>query len=325
SWRTIFLINVPIGLINVGLAVALLRETAVRKDARMDLRGFILSAIAFPGLLVGLSQGDAQGWTSPFVVALLIGGALALWAFIRTELGQAEPLLDIRLIGHPMFKLGLALNFITQFSLFGVQYILPLFLQLVHGLTASQTGLTIVPTGICTFISMHFSGRLYNRAGPRPLAVIGLVVMMGTTALLSRMTPQTDVVLISALASMRGLAMGLCMIPVQTMIYNTIPQAKISRAPALTNVFFRLYASVSTAILTTILVVSVSQHGARPGTSIAAGTTPVDATVAAFSDALLVMTGLSAIGVILAFFVKDSVAESFKRGELGRREVPVEA
>ena len=102
SWRVIFLINVPIGLINFFLARKLLKETPIRREARFDSRGFALSAIAFPSLLLALSQGEAQGWTAPSTLGLGVVGLVALALFIRVELRHHDPLLQIRLFAAPM-------------------------------------------------------------------------------------------------------------------------------------------------------------------------------------------------------------------------------
>jgi len=316
SWRTIFMINLPIGLINVVLAVVLLKETTMIKDAKLDLPGLVLAAIAFPCLLLGLSQGESSGWTSLLVLTLFGVGTVALIAFIRVELRNVAPLLEVRLFGNRMFSLAMVVNFVTQFSLFGLTFILPLFLQLAHGLSPVKTGLVLFPSGLCAFISMNLSGKGYNRIGPRPLAIAGLGVMMLATGLLSRITQNTSVVEISALASLRGLAMGFCMMPIQTLVYNTVPKDKISRAPALTNVLFRLFGSASTAVLTTILVVSLASHGAPSGATITNGQAPLGLLVKAFRDALWAMTAISALGVVLAFYLRDAVLERLWRGEI---------
>src|SRR5665811_2180400 len=114
----------------------------------------------------------------------------------------------------------------------------------------------------------------------------------------------------------RDRAMGFCMMPIQTLVYNTVPKEKISRAPALTNVLFRLFGSASTAVLTTILVVSLASHGAPSGATITNGQAPLGLLVKAFRDTLWAMTAISALGVVLAFYLRDAVLERLWRGEI---------
>jgi EmrB/QacA subfamily drug resistance transporter len=305
----IFLINLPIGIMNVGLAIYLLKETNILKSARMDFHGFFLAALAFPCLLLAISRGESNGWTSPTELLLVSIGVVALVSFITVELRKREPLLELRLFRNKMFGLAMGMNFITQFSLFGLTFILPLFLQTAHRLTPAQTGLVLLPSGAATWFSMNFSGKFYNRLGPRPLAMSGLIVMVAATGLLSQIDQNTPVLAIAGLASMRGVAMGLCMMPVQTLAFNTVPRDKMSRAPALTNVLMRLFGSSSTAVLTIILVTALQFHGAPAGASITGGTAPIGPMVSAFSDALWAMCAMSVVGVCMAVFLHDEVLE----------------
>lgn len=309
SWRMIFLINLPIGVLNLVLAWTLLKEAPRRTDARLDMRGFLLALLAFPGILLALSEGENAGWTSAPTLTLAAIGGIALALFIRTELRHRDPLLQLRLFKQRMFALAMAINFVTQFSLFGIQYLLPLLLQQARGLGAAAAGVVLFPSGIASFAAMNLSGRLYNRVGPRPLALIGLSVLLASTAMLSRTTATTSIALIGAFASMRGIAMGLCMMPVQTAAYNTVPQGQMTRATALTNVLFRVFGSASTAVLTTALVVSLTLHGAPAGSTITSGTTPARYLARAFDDAFILMTVMSAVGILLAVFLRDRVIE----------------
>jgi len=320
SWRTIFLINLPIGLINLVLAIWLLKETTRRPEVRLDVPGFVLALFAFPPILLALSAGEERGWTSPLVLILLLVGSVSLIAFVQVELRQREPLLQLRLFEKPTFRLGMMLNFVTQFSLFGMQFVLPLMLQQVHRLGAAATGLLLFPSGIVTFLAMNFSGRIYNRVGPRPLAISGLLILLFTTAALSRTTPGTSLTLIGALASLRGLAMGLCNMPVQTAAFNTVARDQMTRATAISNVLFRIYGAISTAALTTILLVSLRFNGAPEGSTVTDLNTPVAFLSPAFGTAFMVMAGMAVVGIVLALFLRDEVLDNLRN-----KTVPPEA
>jgi EmrB/QacA subfamily drug resistance transporter len=310
TWRMIFLINLPIGLINLALAWRLLKETPIRQDARLDRLGLGLSAIAFPCILLALSDGGSFGWLSwPILGALFVGGA-ALALFVRTELKNPQPLLKVSLFSNRMFALAMIIIFVTQFALFGVQYLLPIFLETAHGMSPAQTGLVLLPSGFVSFIAMNLGGRSYNRLGPKPLAVAGMAVLVVTTIFLSRISEDTSPFLIAAFASSRGVGVGLCVIPVNTMAYNTVAHADMPRATAMVNVLFRIFGSVATAILTAVLVASLGWHGAPAGSSITGGTAPVRFMVKAFSDGFLVMAAFAVVGLVLSFFVRDRILDN---------------
>jgi hypothetical protein len=106
--------------------------------------------------------------------------------------------------------------------------------------------------------------------------------------------------------------MGFCMMPVQTAAYNTIPQQDMARATSLVNVMIRLFASMTTAALTTFLIFALGQHGAA-GASITGGTAPISALTAAFDDAFILMSGVTIIGMFLALFLRDPVVEAARK------------
>lgn len=329
SWRTIFLINLPIGLINLALAYWLLKEQARKPGARLDVPGFALALLAFPGILLALSFGEERGWGSPATLGLATVGLVALVAFIAVEWRRPDPLLQLRLFQQPIFALGMAINFVTQFSLFGIQYVLPLMLQTVHQLGAAATGLVLFPSGILSFLTMNVSGRIYNRVGPRALAASGLAVLLLTTFLLGRTTAATSLSLIGGLAALRGLAMGLCMMPVQTAAYNTVARELMPRATALTNMLFRMFGAIGTTILTTILVLSLRLQGAGDGAAVTSGTTPIPLLERAYGQAFLAMSILAVVGLGMSFFLRDRALEELRAGKAGaasgRGEVVAEA
>jgi predicted MFS family arabinose efflux permease len=222
-------------------------------------------------------------------------------------------MLRLRLFGDPMFRLAIFIQWIGFFSLFGLNYLSPLFLQRAHGLGAAEAGQVLLPTGIVAFITMNAAGKLYHRAGPRPLIMSGLAVLAVTTAAWSQIDQDTSLVLIMVVVAGRGLGLGLFAQTVQIVAYNAVPDGQLPRATALVNVGQRIDGALATAVLTTVLVVSLHISGAPAGTSISDGTAPVPLMVRAFRDAFLLMTALSIVGLVLAFFVRDRVLEQFHR------------
>jgi DHA2 family multidrug resistance protein len=319
SWRAIFLVNIPIGLIDIVLAMILLKETPIRSAAKLDMRGFVLSAITFPSLVFALSWGADHGWDSPLVLALLVIGAVGFVLFVRAELRHHDPMLQLRLFKNAMFRLSVGIQWVGFFSLFGLNFILPLYLQFAHGWGAAKTGVALLPMGAVAFVTMNLAGRAYNRVGPRILAVAGLATLLLTTLLWSFVDEQTTMWAIMILVGGRGLALGMFSQTVQMVAYNTVPDGQMPRATALVNVTQRINGAVSTAILTTILVISLQLHNAPSGTSITDGTVSLDLMLDAFRDAFWVMSGVSVIGLIMSFFLRDRLLEEFKaRGGRGR-------
>ncbi len=291
GWHAMFTINIPIGLAGLVLAWLLLREQPSRRGARLDLPGFALSSIGFPALLLGFTYGSRDGWGTFPCQLFLTTGVAALVAFTIVELVQPEPMLDLRLFANRIFTLGVVLNFVVQLGLFGTQLLLPLFLQLAQGMSAMDAGMILMPQGLSSFLSMIIGGRLYNRLGPRPLVLFGVGLMMFTTWQLAHVTLATPHSTITWLAMARGWAIGFCFMPVQTAAYNTVANTHMARATALYNGLMRVFASFSTAFLSTVLATRTLFHY----NTMAAATTPDRPGVLALMDALqpeLVLRGI---------------------------------
>jgi DHA2 family multidrug resistance protein len=305
SWRWVFFINVPVGLIDIVLAYFLLKETEVQPQLKLDKRGFLLSSIAFPTLLFGLSNGAETEWSSVVPFVLIAVGLLALGAFIAVENSHEDPMLRLTLFNDRNFRLAAFVQWIGIFSLFGLNFILPLFLQSVRGMDAAETGRVLIPMGIVAFITMNVAGKLYYRTGPRPLIISGLLCLALTTAAWSQVHADTSALLIMIVVAGRGLGLGLFSQIVQVVAYNTVPDGQLSRATSLVNVGQRMNSAFSTAILTTVLVVALAHTGAPAGSSIVDGTAPISNMLESFQVAFLIMTAMSLVGVVIAWFIRD--------------------
>ncbi len=320
SWRAIFLINVPVGIVTLVLAQRLLHETLMTRATRLDLLGFVLIALSFPAVLLGLSEGSDSGWASPLVIVLIGGGALGVMTFVLWELRHSDPLLQLKLFHNPMFAIATVMQFVTQFCFFGSNYLLPLVLEEAYDVSASETGLLLFPVAICDFLALNIAGRLYDKAGPRPFALLGLLFLLATALGLSQITVSTSPILIAVIAAFRGFGMGFCMMPVTTMAFNTVPQQLMPRATALNNVTRRVFGSASTALLTTIVVVSLSMHGAPAGATMVSGTLDNGLLLEAFRDAFIAMALIAAGGMVLALFLHDDVLVLARQDRSGAAE-----
>lgn len=317
SWRTVFLINVPVGLLDIFLAHMLLKETVLRPETKMDFKGFGLAAIAFPCLLFGFTRGSEIGFESTFVIGLLIVGAIAFVAFVIVELNHHDPMLRVRLFGDATFRYALLIQWVGMFSLFGLNFIIPLYLQRVQGLSPGDAGRVLLPMGIVAFVTMNIAGRLYLKIGPRPLIMSGLGVLALTTFLWSRLGLHAGTVPMMLLASGRGLGLGMFAQNIQLVAYNTLKQSEIPRATGLVNVGQRITGALSTATLASLLVIGLGWTDAPAGSSIAEGTAPLSDMRAAFGDVFIFMTVLSLVGVVLGAFVRDHTLERKQAEERG--------
>lgn len=211
DWRWIFTINLPVGALGVFLSVLLLPNFPPGKAGKLDIGGAVTAAVGLFTLLLALSKGADWGWTSEATILLFYASAVSLGLFVYLELTCESPLLELRVFRYPAFALANIIVVVTTIGLFAGIFYVPLFLQTVRGLGAMETGLLLMPGALASGLMMPVTGRLYDRIGPRPMAVTGTIALTVTTYLfhfLDIVTP--DRVIITWLV-MRSLSMSLAL------------------------------------------------------------------------------------------------------------------
>lgn len=272
SWRYLFYINVPIGIIAVGLGLIILKETPKRAGLKFDYVGSILCMIVFSTLLLALTDGQVEGWTSFYIVGLFFISISSFILLIYIELGKENPIMDFRLFKNSVFTLSLAASSFVMISMQGGIYMMPIFLQNVTGLTPMQTGLVMMPQSIAMAFMMPVAGKLVSKYGVVPLSILGLAIIGFTTLEMHVLSQQTSTHWISGLLVIRGIGIGLCMMPLSSAGMNTLPNHLIGRASSVSNVVRNVMASLGIALLTSIMNNKSTQFGARFNESISTST-----------------------------------------------------
>ncbi len=258
-WRLIFFINPPIGLIGVLLGTRFLRERRSDRRPPLDILGLMTEVIGFGALLYGASTAETLGWSSPSVAAAFIIGAIGLILFAIVELFYAqEPLVDLRLFGKRVFLNASLLGYVSVIALFGAEFLMPLYLQALRGLSALQTGLMLLPLAITGGLSVTLAGRLYDRLGPRPLVAVGFALLIVNTWQLSQIRADTALNWILVLLALRGLALGLTVQTTLVTALSVVPSRDLARGSSLTNATRNLVQSIGVAVLATTLASTIS-------------------------------------------------------------------
>ncbi|MCC6179605.1 MAG: DHA2 family efflux MFS transporter permease subunit [Chloroflexi bacterium] len=262
DWRPIFTLNIPVGIAALLAGAAILRESPRRTGLRFDKAGFLLSAIAFSAAMLALEKAPEDGWTAPHVIALWFVAAAALPAWIIVELSQEQPLLDLSVLQDRTYLIATIVSFVQTIAMYSSLLLLPLFLQNVRGLGAMETGLLLMPQALAAAVMMPISGRLLDAIGPKSVVIPGLFLLAYATWLLTDLDLGTPDSTIRIILLLRGMAMGLMMMPTMTVSMDTIPPHQIPRASALSNVMRQLFGAFSTGIFASILVERQQFHSA---------------------------------------------------------------
>jgi EmrB/QacA subfamily drug resistance transporter len=260
SWRLIFYINVPIGIVAFLLGLIFMHEFSHEAKGRLDVMGFILSTVGFFSLLYGFNEVSSHGWHSSEVMTFLIIGMVSIILLIINELLVEHPIIQLRVLKSYMFSMSLIVTSIVNTALFAGIFLLPLYLQNILGLSALRTGLFMTPAALASAVVMPISGRLFDRIGARPLGLIGLFLVTFSTFGFTSLTTSTATGDIQTLYVLRSVGMGMTMMPIMTAGMNTVPQSLVSQGTAMTNTVRQVASSLGTAILTTYFTSRMHVH-----------------------------------------------------------------
>lgn len=266
DWRTIFVINVPVGAIGVVLGVRLLRNTGYRESRPFDAVGTGLSAVGVLALLLALSEGNGWGWGSAQVLLPLIGGLALLGAFVRWALrGTRAPLIDVRIFRIPIFAVSISVICLLTLSQYSRLVFMPLQLESLRHYTPLHAGLVLTPTAVGAATMMPIGGRLADKIGSRLLVTVGLALVATATWLLGHVTPSTSDVRIGAILFLSGFGFGIAMMPNTVAGLNSVPARLIAQASAGRQLCRQIVGAVAVAGLTAVVESYLGDHLAYNG------------------------------------------------------------
>jgi EmrB/QacA subfamily drug resistance transporter len=261
SWRLIFVINVPIGVVGALLSAAYLRGRAGSSGSqRPDLGGLILGIPAVVAIVYGLSQPSSRGWGSPETILPLAGGTVLLLVFYLYELRQEAPLIEMRVFRDAAFSAAMLVNFLIALALFGTVLLVPLFLQQVQGYGALDAGVVLAAQGVAAAVVMPIGGLLTDRFGARQVVPFGLALLTGATIWLATLTPDTPRWVVALMLAGRGAGMGLSIMQAMSSAYITLAPRLIARATSVSQVVNRIGSALGVAIVATILSDRIVAH-----------------------------------------------------------------
>ncbi|MDQ6907024.1 MAG: multidrug efflux MFS transporter [Chloroflexota bacterium] len=309
TWHAIFLINVPIGVIGLIVAIIGLREYRVAGTASLDLPGFALATGGLASLVYALGEVGPRGIGDGRVLRFGLIGIAALVGFVIVERRVRSPMIDLGLYRDRLFTAGNITLFLVNGAFFGTGFIMPQFLQSARGLSPLTSGLTTFPTAVGIMLVAPLIGRLYPIIGPRRLVMAGALLAACAAFALRYVGLDTNLWIVRLQMLPLGIAFGLVFIPLQTSSFARISLAQTGRATAAYNAVRQVATSFGFALLATVLASRLTTYGATLGNP-----TTRDKAVAAFHDTLLVPALLSALAfVAAALLIRDHLAAETMR------------
>jgi EmrB/QacA subfamily drug resistance transporter len=294
SWKWIFLVNVPIGLVGVAIGRAVIpesRETSL--EQRLDLVGLAASATGLFLLTFGLIEANRFGWASGTIVGCFAAAVGAFGLFVVVERRQRLPLLDLALFKQATFVGANLVELLIMVVMFGVFFFTSVYLQLVRGYSPVQTGAMFLPLTCIMVIEAPLAGRLSDRFGSRWLMSTGMLVLGIAVLLLSRVGAHSHFSAILPPFVVGGIGIGLTLTPAMAAVLGSAPEHKAGVAAGVLDTFRQVGGALGVAVMGAIVAGTVG--------SAAPGTAPFATSfVSGYHDALWVAAGAAFAGSAVA-------------------------
>lgn len=254
SWRWVFYINLPVGVVALAVIAAALHIPVRSRKHRIDYLGtFLIASVATCLVLVASLGGTTWGWGSPQIIGLAVLGVLLGVAFVFVEFRAAEPVLPMKLFRVRTFTLSAVISFVVGFAMFGAMTYLPTFLQVVHGISPTLSGVHMLPMVIGLLLSSTVSGQIVSRTGRwKVFPIAGTAVTTIGLLLLHNLDENSSTAEMSAYFFVFGLGLGLVMQVLVLIVQNAVPYEDLGVATSGATFFRSIGASFGVAIFGTI-------------------------------------------------------------------------
>lgn len=307
NWHWIFLINVPVGLIALLMAWRYLPTAKPRHNSKLDVVGALLAPVSFASLVFAVHQGGEKGWSDIWTLVSFVCGILLLAIFIWHELRQKYPLLELRVFRSPAFTHGIIVAWLNQIALFGSILLFPLFLQQAKGLSPLEAGLYVIPQAILSTIGINVGGKLFDRFGVRPIALIGILSLSGSLLALTQITAHTSPLYIMCSFAFAGLGQGLTLMQINTHVLKSAPKELVSRVTPITTSAQQIMSSFGVTITMAFLSGQIRKL-------------PVDHTLDelghAFGSTFWITFGFAVAALVLSLFFAKRTDTTTARSQL---------
>jgi EmrB/QacA subfamily drug resistance transporter len=309
SWRWIFLVNIPIGVVAVLLAVTQLRESSDPQHGKLDPVGLVTLTSGLFCLILALIEGNSHGWSSGLIIGLFVASAVLITTFISSQVVQPSSMVDLTLFRRPAFVGAQVTAFAISSTLFAMFLYLTLYLQDVLRLSPLQTGVRFLPLSLVSFVAAPVAGRLSARVPIRLLLGSGLALVALSLWLMSGITLHSGWTTLLPGFIVGGIGIGLVNAPLATTAVSTVRQERAGMASGLNNTFRQLGIATGIAALGAIFQSKVGTRGF--GTTGPLPDAARSAFISGLNAILEVSAVVAAIGAVLAFLLvrrKDFVA-----------------
>jgi EmrB/QacA subfamily drug resistance transporter len=326
TWRSVFYINIPVGLIATYMSYKYIVEPVkVKKGIKhFDYAGSLLLGLGLAALVLVLDQGQGWGWTSTTSVLYYIATIISFIMFIIVEKRQKEPVVDLKFFKIPAFSAAIITSFISFMGMIGAMFILPIFTQTYLGYSVTKSGYLFIPMAAGMMIAAQTGARLSTKIEPRFVTAIGMFWAAFGMFLFTNIDIRWTFTQMSFNLFMVAVGLGLGMAPLTNAAVSTVPHHEVGIASSVLALARNIAGAFGIAIFATILsnsitsnLLAIQAHSVLNSTSPliikqAMGLMAVKANILGFSKVFYFAIFFLAIGGVSALFVKEDKAEAAK-------------
>jgi EmrB/QacA subfamily drug resistance transporter len=249
GWRSVFLVNLPVGIVAFVLTARYVPESRAERPRRVDALGQVLVIGALASLTYAIIEGNQRGWTSPEILGLFALALISFVALIWHELHRPEPLIEMRFFRSAPFSGASAIAVCAFASLAGFLFLTTLYLQGVRGLSPLHAGLYLLPTAAMTLVFSPLSGRIIGRRGGRPPLLVAGCALTFAALMLTRITPTTPTAYLLVSFVLFGLGFGLVNPPITNTAVSGMPPSQAGVAAGIASTSRQVGATLGVAIV----------------------------------------------------------------------------
>ena len=262
GWRSIFLVNLPIGIIALIAASAFLIKDRPHESSHrpFDLWGFIFLTVFLVSFLLGLSKGEKEGWNSAYIITCAAISCVSFILFLVVEGATDHGIIDLHLFKKPVFSICSIVILARSIALFGGVFLMPLFLQQQMGYDEMQSGLIMMPGALMIMVFMPIAGRLGDRIGAMIPSVAGIALLGWSMFMYRNMDVTMSTFQFIQPTLVRGVGMAFLMAPIMAAALNSVPHNKAGMASSMLNIIMQVAGSIGIAFLATVLSHRIHFH-----------------------------------------------------------------
>lgn len=295
SWRSLFWVMLPISVICILIGIFFMKNVTKLTYPKIDVLSVILSTLGFGGILYAFSSAGDFGWTSIVVLLSFIIGGITLFMFVWRQFTLDTPMLDFRVFRYKMYSLTTIISVVLTMAMLSGMILIPIYMQSFREFSPLESGLLLLPGAVLMGAMSPVAGWIFDKIGAKWLAIVGLAITTVTTWQFSHLTNETTFTTLLTLNTVRMFGMSLLMMPVTTSGLNQLPRRLHAHGSAMTNTTRTIAGSLGIAFMVTLMTVRGKHHEQFMSDSAAA--------IQGVNDAFLVATYLSALALLLAFFI----------------------